>query len=74
MELIQDDERLRQERKRAKKNRDKYVGVSSEESGHKKYSKNSLFVTKTTVYRFRGGIYVFVARGSAFDKFSKHFS
>lgn len=49
MELIQDDERLRQERKRAKKNRDKYVGVSSEESGYKKYSKCELCVTEITV-------------------------
>ena len=39
IELIQDDERLRTERKRAKKNRDKYVGVSSEEASYKKYSK-----------------------------------
>ena len=30
MELIQSDERLREERKKSKKNRDKYVGVSSE--------------------------------------------
>ena len=30
MELIQNDERLREERKKSKKNRDKYVGVSSE--------------------------------------------
>lgn len=30
IELVQDDDRLKQERKRAKKNRDKYKGVSSE--------------------------------------------
>ena len=31
VELVQDDERLKQERKRSKKNRDKYKGVSSED-------------------------------------------
>lgn len=31
VELVQDDDRLKQERKRAKKNRDKYKGVSSED-------------------------------------------
>lgn len=31
VELVQDDERLKQERKRAKKNRDKYKGVSNED-------------------------------------------
>lgn len=30
IELVQDDDRLKQERKRAKKNRDKYKGVSCE--------------------------------------------
>jgi len=30
--LIQDNERLRDERKRAKKNRDKYVGMSSDDA------------------------------------------
>lgn len=30
--LVQDNERLREERKRAKKNRDKYVGMSSEDA------------------------------------------
>lgn len=31
VELVQDDERLKQERKRAKKNRDKYKGVSNDD-------------------------------------------
>lgn len=31
VELVQDDDRLKQERKRAKKNRDKYKGVSSDD-------------------------------------------
>ena len=31
VELVQDDDRLKQERKRSKKNRDKYKGVSNED-------------------------------------------
>ena len=30
IDFIQDDDRLREERKKAKKNKDKYVGMSSE--------------------------------------------
>lgn len=30
IEFVQDDDRLREERKKAKKNRDKYIGVSSD--------------------------------------------
>ena len=33
IEFIQDDDRLREERKKAKKNKDKYVGMSSESMG-----------------------------------------
>ncbi|XP_055588045.1 clathrin interactor 1 isoform X2 [Uranotaenia lowii] len=33
MEFIQDDDKLREERKKAKKNKDKYVGMSSEAMG-----------------------------------------
>uniref|UniRef100_A0AAV2MKZ9 ENTH domain-containing protein n=1 Tax=Knipowitschia caucasica TaxID=637954 RepID=A0AAV2MKZ9_KNICA len=33
--FIQDDDRLREERKKAKKNRDKYVGVSSDSMGYR---------------------------------------
>lgn len=33
VEFVQDDDRLREERKKAKKNKDKYVGVSSENAG-----------------------------------------
>lgn len=32
IDFIQDDERLREERKKAKKNRDKYIGMSSDDS------------------------------------------
>uniref|UniRef100_A0A3B4B7G4 ENTH domain-containing protein n=1 Tax=Periophthalmus magnuspinnatus TaxID=409849 RepID=A0A3B4B7G4_9GOBI len=38
VEFVQDDERLREERKKAKKNRDKYVGVSSDSMGYRSYS------------------------------------
>lgn len=33
VEFIQDDDRLREERKKAKKNKDKYIGVSSDSLG-----------------------------------------
>lgn len=33
IEFIQDDEKLREERKKAKKNKDKYVGMSSDAIG-----------------------------------------
>ncbi|XP_030225102.1 clathrin interactor 1a isoform X1 [Gadus morhua] len=39
VELVQDDERLREERKKAKKTKDKYIGVSSDSmGGYKGYS------------------------------------
>ncbi|XP_019739732.1 clathrin interactor 1a [Hippocampus comes] len=38
VEFVQDDERLREERKKAKKNKDKYVGVSSDSRGYRGYS------------------------------------
>ncbi|KAG9272738.1 clathrin interactor 1 [Astyanax mexicanus] len=37
VEFVQDDDRLREERKKAKKNRDKYIGVSSDSMGGFKY-------------------------------------
>lgn len=33
IDFIQDDERLREERKKAKKNKDKYIGMSSDAVG-----------------------------------------
>lgn len=39
VEFAQDDDRLREERKKAKKNKDKYVGVSSDSVGGFRYSK-----------------------------------
>nr|KAF6446292.1 clathrin interactor 1 [Rousettus aegyptiacus] len=38
VEFAQDDDRLREERKKAKKNKDKYVGVSSDSVGGFRYS------------------------------------
>ncbi|XP_018419642.1 PREDICTED: clathrin interactor 1 isoform X2 [Nanorana parkeri] len=38
VEFVQDDDRLREERKKAKKNKDKYIGVSSESGGGFRYS------------------------------------
>ncbi|NXG07951.1 EPN4 protein, partial [Sakesphorus luctuosus] len=38
VEFAQDDDRLREERKKAKKNKDKYIGVSSESVGGFRYS------------------------------------
>ncbi|XP_026773735.3 clathrin interactor 1a isoform X1 [Pangasianodon hypophthalmus] len=38
VEFVQDDDRLREERKKAKKNRDKYIGVSSDSMGDFRYA------------------------------------
>ncbi|XP_061580920.1 clathrin interactor 1a isoform X3 [Cololabis saira] len=38
VDFVQDDDRLREERKKAKKNRDKYIGVSSDSMGYRRYS------------------------------------
>uniref|UniRef100_A0A1A8BW94 Clathrin interactor 1a n=1 Tax=Nothobranchius kadleci TaxID=1051664 RepID=A0A1A8BW94_NOTKA len=38
VDFVQDDDRLREERKKAKKNKDKYVGVSSNTMGYRGYS------------------------------------
>ncbi|CAF1659623.1 unnamed protein product, partial [Didymodactylos carnosus] len=35
IEFVQDDDRLRDERKKAKTNRDKYVGMSGESQSHR---------------------------------------
>ena len=46
VELVQDDDRLKQERKRAKKNRDKYKGVSSEDfsRGYSKFNSYNVYI------------------------------
>lgn len=41
VEFVQDDDRLREERKKAKKNKDKYIGVSSDSMGYRNYCKFS---------------------------------
>lgn len=50
--MIQDDERLREERKKAKKNKNKYVGIDSDSShgrrGYSDYSSSSLSTTRST--------------------------
>ncbi|XP_071362812.1 clathrin interactor 1a isoform X2 [Trachinotus anak] len=38
VEFVQDDDRLREERKKAKKIKDKYIGVSSDSMGYRSYS------------------------------------
>ena len=46
LDFIQDDERLREERKKAKKTKDKFVGMSSElqgGGGGSKYSEYPLY-------------------------------
>lgn len=43
VEFAQDDDRLREERKKAKKNKDKYVGVSSDSVGGFRYGKHVLW-------------------------------
>lgn len=40
VEFVQDDDRLREERKKAKKNRDKYIGVSSDSMGDFRYGES----------------------------------
>lgn len=41
IDFVQDDERLREERKKSKKNKDKYIGVSSDSMGYRSYSSKS---------------------------------
>lgn len=43
IDFIQDDDRLRDERKKSKKNKDKYVGLSSENGSHR-YSMSTFFI------------------------------
>lgn len=38
VEFVQDDDRLREERKKAKKNKDKFVGIPSDSMGYRGYS------------------------------------
>lgn len=45
VEFAQDDDRLREERKKAKKNKDKYIGVSSDSVGGFRYSEYSTVIS-----------------------------
>ena len=58
-EFIQDDDRLRDERKKAKKNKDKYVGLSAEATGYR-YSESC----SVTVSRYSESCSVTVSRYS----------
>lgn len=42
VQFVQDDDTLREERKKAKKNKDKYIGVSSDSMGYRGYCKFSV--------------------------------
>lgn len=48
IEFVQDDDRLREERKKAKKNRDKYIGVSSDSMSGFRYCKSQDFLIHLT--------------------------
>ena len=71
IDFIQDDDRLREERKKAKKNKDKYVGMSSDsmgsrsrgfggfggfDSGGSRYDFKSKFVA-TNIFFFKSQFY-----------------
>lgn len=53
IEFIQDDEKLREERKKAKKNKDKYVGMSSDAIGVRGFGK----FLSITINLYGWGIY-----------------
>jgi hypothetical protein len=55
VDFMQDDDRLREERKKAKVNRDKYVGVGSDTSSSSRYSKYYLFSFSYSSYLFISG-------------------
>lgn len=59
LELIQNDERLREERKKAKKNKDKYQGMSGDSMSRYSYSMYSLLVlSKCAVFNVFSDIYI----------------
>jgi len=47
LEFVQDDDRLREERKKAKKNRDKYIGVSSDSMSGFRYCKSLISFSRS---------------------------
>lgn len=59
IELIQNDERLREERKKAKKNKDKYQGMSGDSMSRYSYSMYSVLVRSNgVVYSVVSDIYI----------------
>lgn len=59
IELIQNDERLREERKKAKKNKDKYQGMSGDSMSRYSYSMYSVLVCSNgVVYNVVSDIYI----------------
>lgn len=50
LEFIQDDDRIRDERKKAKANRDKYVGMSNESSYHRYNDNDEINANKKTEF------------------------
>lgn len=69
VEFAQDDDRLREERKKAKKNKDKYIGVSSDSVGGFRYSEywaslgndwqSTFAFPDNTVWTLEGYLWVF---------------
>lgn len=49
IEFIQDDEKLREERKKAKKNKDKFIGMSNEGVSGARAFGNSFFETDVLI-------------------------
>ncbi|KFW87527.1 Clathrin interactor 1, partial [Manacus vitellinus] len=80
VEFAQDDDRLREERKKAKKNKDKYIGVSSDDVGGFRYSEywaslvkvNPWLLLLRDEYQSPNGTRLWVARiGELFEKVTK---
>ena len=65
IDFIQDDDKLRDERKKAKKTKDKYIGMASDNHGHK-YSKSSF-----TLGIFFLLIYLFISFSTPYLKVIK---
>lgn len=61
IDFIQDDDRLREERKKAKKNKDKYIGMSSDMAGMK-FGKlvDFIFLILNIIYTIKNHISRFI--------------
>lgn len=77
VEFVQDDDRLREERKKAKKNKDKYIGVSSDSMGDFKQSNCKWSnVANLSVSKFESGWFLqplvpLNGTATVYQKFSK---